>query len=923
MSQKSIRFRFISLVWLPVCFVIAFPGCTKPVPLRAGNKAEWNAFHYQKLDGASARNFNLKFTATGAKKDGNPHGRVVFNLQQPAETPSDYYFVDLRASGIEIGRVENGIEVHIGTRTQTGIGTGTPHKVVVKRRNASIAVLMDDTIVATAYDGTFMEGDVLLGAIGGSVAYEKPALQLIGSRYFTDDFMKAEEDKMGDWMPVSGKWDVTSLDNPAWSSNAFTLKREKGEKDGIIVASPFKRSFWDNYSCEAAVKPLGAAPVGLVFYYRDPENYYLFKWGARGSDFAKMQLIKKFHGHETVLAERKGGFTAGQWYSLRVRVFNAHVSAFVDDHAVLEVEDPNLCFGTVGLFSAAGKGASFDDVRVMDVQGYEDNFTEYSAGRWTELGGEWKVVSESGGQNSFAVNTEGGAAKAVSGEPHWRDYSYAVRIGPWAKGTAGICFYYQDELNYYAFKWTKGRRPQRSLVKVIEGKETVLHEDTPPEGGAGRYQVTAAIDNGHILLSVDGKPLFEDWDTDLDSGRIGLCAENTPSALFGEVKVTFTPEPSAMPTLHEAFSHESTMVDWASMKSDWQDTRNDTIDGQIFQTEWYRADFPGDVDFEIRYVPALAPDAQLRMLLAGDGADVLSGYSLVLHVDKVMKCDLWRQDKVVASGEIGPPGDIAGLRFQRKGRYVAGLIGRRLIVKYRDERPLPGQNLGYSTLKVGIKKKNVDIFSDDIYNCLFQRAISDWRVAAGTWEVSNRWQCDDRWSFFSGRSNRLAAIWNKKEMKGDITVECFLGPKMDQERGRRYEYVSDMNITICADGKDLTSGYSFIFGGWLNTRSRIMKGNKVLAERFKRIPSEMNIHRRWFHIKVKRQGTHLSFYVDNELILECDDPEPPKGGHVAIWTYNNGIMVSRVRISTTAGNKKESPFAQQPTSCKCVYDFRT
>ncbi|MEW6357651.1 MAG: hypothetical protein AB1696_15070 [Planctomycetota bacterium] len=924
MSLKSTRFHSVRLSLLLAAMLALCLGCAKPVPLRAGNKAEWNAFHYQKLEGEKARSFNLRFTATGAGKAGGPHGRVVFNLQGPPETPSNYYFVDLKESAIEIGRVENGIEVHIGTRTEAGIGTGQPRKVVVKRRDASIAVVVDDTIVATAYDGTFAEGEVLFGAIDGSVAYEKPAIQMIGSRYFTDDFMKAEDDKLGDWLPLSGKWEISSLDNPGLSSNAFTLSRQKGEGEGIVVASPFKHWFWDNYAYEAAVKPLGTEPVGVVFYYRDPANYYLFKWGAHGSKFPKMQLVKRYGDHETVLVEQTGGYTPGQWYALRIRVFNTHVTAFIDDHAVIEVEDPNLCYGTVGLYSAGGEGASFDDVRVADVRGYEDNFTQYSAGRWTEMGGEWKVLTESDGQDSFAVNAEGGPAKAISGEPHWRDYSYSVRIGPWAKGAAGICFYYLDELNYYAFKWRKGRDAERTLVKVVEGRETVLHRDDPPEGGAGRYQVTATIHDGHMILSVDGEPLFEEWDTDLEGGSVGLLAESTPSALFGEVKVDFRGERSAMPTLHEAFSRESTMADWASVKSDWQDVRNDMLGDVVFQTNWNRADFPGDVDFEIRYIPAPAPDAQLRMILAGDGQDFLSGYSLVVHVEKnVMKCDLWRQDQVVARGEIGPPGDVAGLRFERRGRYIAGLIGRRLIVKHRDERPLPGQGLGYCTLKADINKKNIDIFSDHVYNYLFQEAISDWRVAGGTWEVSNRWQCDERWSFFSGRSDRLAAIWNKKEMKGDITVEFFVGPKMDQDRGRKYEYVSDMNVTICADGKDLTSGYSFIFGGWLNTRSRIMKGDKVLAERFKRIPSELNIHRQWFHIKAKRSGTHLSFYVDNELVLECDDPEPLDGGRVAIWTYNNGIMVSRVRISSGAEEKKESPFAAPPTSCKCIYDIHT
>ena len=74
----------------------------------------------------------------------------------------------------------------------------------------------------------------------------------------------------------------------------------------------------------------------------------------------------------------------------------------------------------------------------------------------------------------------------------------------------------------------------------------------------------------------------------------------------------------------------------------------------------------------------------------------------------------------------------------------------------------------------------------------------DWRVGAGTWEVSNKWQCDPRWTFFSGRGDELAVLWNKRPLYGDFTIEYYVGNKMDKLRGGKYEYARDMDITICA-----------------------------------------------------------------------------------------------------------------------------
>ena len=47
--------------------------------------------------------------------------------------------------------------------------------------------------------------------------------------------------------------------------------------------------------------------------------------------------------------------------------------------------------------------------------------------------------------------------------------------------------------------------------------------------------------------------------------------------------------------------------------------------------------------------------------------------------------------------------------------------------------------------------------------------------------------------------------------KGGITVEFFAGPKMDQDRGRKYEYAADINAVIAADGTIVyTPGFGYV-----------------------------------------------------------------------------------------------------------------
>ena len=43
-------------------------------------------------------------------------------------------------------------------------------------------------------------------------------------------------------------------------------------------------------------------------------------------------------------------------------------------------------------------------------------------------------------------------------------------------------------------------------------------------------------------------------------------------------------------------------------------------------------------------------------------------------------------------------------------------------------------------------------------------------------------------------------------------------------------------------------------------------------------------------------GSQLTCYLDNKLLFTYTDPKPIDAGQVALWTYNNGIMLSRVQI---------------------------
>jgi hypothetical protein len=203
----------------------------------------------------------------------------------------------------------------------------------------------------------------------------------------------------------------------------------------------------------------------------------------------------------------------------------------------------------------------------------------------------------------------------------------------------------------------------------------------------------------------------------------------------------------------------------------------------------------------------------------------------------------------------------------------------------------------------------VQIASPHVYDYTFASAPTDWRVQSGVWEMTNRWACAPGWSWFGGRSDETAAVWNKRKFSGDMSVQMYFAFKMGLSGSEKWwEYGADAALTINGDGANLGSGYSLIIGADFNSHTILRKGTEIVAETkapWALLPvwtdgvppdHDETMHRRWWYARIDKVGSKLSCYLDNKLLFTYDDPNPLDAGQVALWTYNNGIMVSRVQI---------------------------
>jgi hypothetical protein len=217
--------------------------------------------------------------------------------------------------------------------------------------------------------------------------------------------------------------------------------------------------------------------------------------------------------------------------------------------------------------------------------------------------------------------------------------------------------------------------------------------------------------------------------------------------------------------------------------------------------------------------------------------------------------------------------------------------------------------LGLSVTGLDIAPGSMQVASLNTYDYTFTSAPYDWVSRGGGWGSFPRWVCDPRWSWYGGASSRVAATWNKRRFSGDLAVTVYAAfSDWDPEGYGRphFKNPNDLNLTLYGDGANLDSGYSFMLGADLNSRTCIIRAGRVLAERTDRealLPrfeedwaARRTAHKRWWSVRAERVGHRLRLFMDNKLVLEATDDDPLIDGSVAIWTLDNGLVISRVRL---------------------------
>jgi hypothetical protein len=174
------------------------------------------------------------------------------------------------------------------------------------------------------------------------------------------------------------KWEVLKDDTAPTKPNVFAQVSNDSTSGRFPLAIWEKANFKDG-ALTVKFKPVSGQEdqaAGMVWRYRDPDNYYIVRANAAENNVV---LYKVETGKRSPLAPKgtppktygvKHNVPSGVWSTLRVTFEGNLFSVYFDGTKLFEVEDETFKgAGKVGLWTKADSVTYFDDFAVEDLSG--------------------------------------------------------------------------------------------------------------------------------------------------------------------------------------------------------------------------------------------------------------------------------------------------------------------------------------------------------------------------------------------------------------------------------------------------------------------------------------------------------------------------------------------------------------------------
>lgn len=164
-----------------------------------------------------------------------------------------------------------------------------------------------------------------------------------------------------------GRWVVQAEKDAPSGKNVLTQVDADSTSYRFPVAvanEPSLRDLQLSVRCKPVSGQVDQA-CGLVFRYRDENNYYITRANAL-EDNVRFYYVMK--GKRYQLASWSGQVASGSWHELRVEARGDHIEAYWDSKKVIDAHDSTFrSAGKVGVWTKADSVTRFDDLSVTPL----------------------------------------------------------------------------------------------------------------------------------------------------------------------------------------------------------------------------------------------------------------------------------------------------------------------------------------------------------------------------------------------------------------------------------------------------------------------------------------------------------------------------------------------------------------------------
>jgi len=674
-----------------------------------------------------------------------------------------------------------------------------------------------------------------------------------------------------------------------------------------------------------------------IYFHSDPKgNGYILKVSDNN-----VSLHKSERGDLSPLGECETGDSLRPRpaaNTILIKRRKANIQVFLNGRAVVTAVDASFTRGAYAWRSSRGLSLANGMLQQVGDIYFSDDFmreTESVAkttqrleahGSWTPRSGQWSVLGPGRAKTSTAVfqlchhgmGTERGIYTA--GYWFWENYIYAasVHFGD-ESGLAGLRFYQFDANTYFLLQWD-GVSRKLKLVRASEGKRTVLAQKNIAFHPKQWYRLKVLIFGDSFRAYIDDSLMLKKRLQGAVCGGIALEARGR-DVRFDDVQVLslkctqadFADDLSeflkhalgaaeSTEELTALFAQRPTMKGWSTSEGAWEKKNGIEWSDSVY--------YQGAMSWSPRQ--AAAGRGTVALMLSPESGDPDRGYRLLSSFDAPAG---WRDTFALRNGER------VGARHENKpaeSLAISAADGRLKLlvgdeVLFEDSLPQTLGGFHFGRYAAGDVGSGFGVSTRQMLDYKFVRSPSDW-FTTGSWQLCPRWTCRPEFNWFGGKNRRAdAELWNKHRFAGDCTVEAYVAPMLMGNFPASYVFPINFRITLAADDMKPGRGYTCIYG-FVDRPTEIQRNGVPVASDSSEVDATLwkdfaharseQVHRRWSHLKMQKKGGEIRFYVDRALRVKFTDEQPLNGPYVCISTVNNGIMVSRVKITYEKKNGK-------------------